>query len=124
MRQQAPKKNTNRIEKVNSLIQQILGQIMLPYLKSISGIVTIRKVETSRDLRWAKVWITIVDADDEATLNYLKNNIYDIQGELNRAVEMKIVPRISFHLDTTARYAQHIDEVFKRITEEQKDDER
>ena len=106
------------------MIQQILGQIMLPYLKSISGIVTIRKVETSRDLRWAKVWITIVDADDEATLNYLKNNIYDIQGELNRAVEMKIVPRISFHLDTTARYAQHIDEVFKRITEEQKDDER
>jgi len=123
MRSQAPKKNSNRIEKINSLIQHLMGSILLPYFKSGSnGIVTVSKVETSRDMRWAKVWISVVGGDnganDEAVLNTLKNNLYDIQGELNRDMEVKIVPRVSFHLDTSGRYAAKINELFKKLEEE------
>lgn len=119
------RKKTNRIEKINSLLQQLLGGILLPYLKNINAIVTISKVETSRDLKWAKIWITIINGEDEAVLKYLQNNIFEIQGELNRAMEVKIVPRISFHLDTSGRYAQHINEIFKQLEDERKssDDE-
>lgn len=116
-----PKKKTNRVEKVNSLIQHILGPILQEKLRGINGIVTISKVETSKDLRWAKVWISIINADDDAVLGALKNNAYDMQGELNRAMAMKIVPRISFHLDTGARYAEHISEIFKEIENERQD---
>lgn len=118
--QKAPLKKTNRVEKVNSLIEHLLGSILIPYVREQKGIITVRKVETSRDMRWAKVWITIVNDDDDKILKTLKNNIYDIQGELNRQIEMKIVPRISFHLDTTARYAEHINEIFKKIEDERK----
>ena len=118
-----PQRKTNRVEKINSLVQRLLGEILLPYLKTSKGIVTISKVETSRDLRWAKVWITIVNGNDDATLEMLKNNLYDIQGELNRAMEVKIVPRISFHLDTTARYAEHISNIFKEIEHERENNE-
>ncbi len=92
----------------------------MPYTKGSNGLVTVSKVQTSRDLRWAKVWITIVNADDDSIIGLLNNNIYDIQGELNRQMEVKIVPRISFHLDTTARYAEHIGKIFKQIQEEKK----
>ncbi len=114
----AKQRKTNRIEKVNSLIQQILGGILQPYLENINAIVTISKVETSRDLKWAKVWISIVNGEDGQILNHLKNNIFEIQGELNRTMEIKIVPRISFYLDTSARHAQHLDEIFKRLKDE------
>ena len=115
----APRKNTNRVEKVNSLIQVLLGNILLPYLKQLSGLTTVSKVQCSRDLKYAKVWISIVGGDDEVVMNTLKNNIYDIQGELNRRMEIKIVPRISFHLDTSGRYAERINEIFKKIEDEE-----
>jgi ribosome-binding factor A len=121
MRNPAVQKKSNRIEKINSLIKHLLGEILLPYIKHQSGLVTVFKVESSKDLRWAKVWITILDGDDEKTMTTLKNHLYDIQGELNRRMEVKIVPRISFHLDTSARYAQHINEIFKQIEEERED---
>ncbi|MEK7075902.1 MAG: 30S ribosome-binding factor RbfA [Patescibacteria group bacterium] len=116
-----PKKKTNRIEKINSLIQRLLGVILLPYFKNSKSIVTISKVQTSRDMRWAKIWITIVNGNDKHILELLKKNLYDIQGELNRHVETKIVPRISFHLDTSARYAEHISNIFHEIEKEREE---
>ena len=119
---QVPHKKTNRVEKVNSLIQNLMATILLPYIKEQETIVSVSKVETSKDLRWAKVWITVVDAEkDEKVLKTLQNNIYDIQGELNRLMEVKIVPRLSFHLDTTARYADHIGQLFHKIEEEREE---
>jgi|SRR5579872_4272184 len=114
-----PKKNSNRIEKVSSLIQHLIGQILLPYFKSgANGIVTVSKVDVSKDMRWAKIWISIVGGDDATVLNILDKNIYEIQGELNQEMRVKIVPKISFHLDTSGRYAAHINEIFKKIEEE------
>ncbi len=117
-------KKPNRMEKINSLIQLLLGTIILPYTKDQDTIITISKVQTSRDLRWAKVWITVVDeAKDQKVMKTLQNNLYDIQGELNRQMEVKMIPRVSFHLDTTARYADHINKIFHKIEAERSEKE-
>ena len=121
MRDTSPRKDTNRMEKVNSLIQHILGQTLLPYLKNQNGLTTITKVDTSRDMKWAKVWISVVGEDEKKIMKTLQNNIYDIQGELYRTMSMKIVPKISFHLDSSAQYAEHINEIFREIEHEQSD---
>ena len=159
------RKNPNRIQKVNSLIEHQLAPILLTALEGQKGLVTITKVETSRDMKWAKVWISILptsnphpsrplEADetpspirrrqgyggqegrggkslsqtggksqtapsfDDKILKFLHTNIYDIQGELNKHFATKIIPKISFHLDTGPRYAQHIEELVKKIHEE------
>ena len=126
------KKDTNRIAKVNSLIQHELGPILHEFLDWQRGLVTITKVDTSKDMKWAKVWISIFpgvlpknpskkdvlntpEVMDIKILDFLKKNIYDIQGEVNKHFATKIIPRISFHLDTTPRYAQHIEELVKKI---------
>ena len=54
-------------------------------------------------------------------LKTLQNNIFDIQGELYRTMSMKIVPKISFHLDRSAQYAEHINQIFREIEHEQSD---
>jgi ribosome-binding factor A len=113
------KKNTHRIERVNSLIQQQVGISMLQYLKDFDAVATISKVETSRDMKWAKVWVSIVGGEDTEILKALHDNIYDIQGELNRTLAMKIVPRLQFFLDTSPRYVQHIDELIKQVHSEE-----
>lgn len=130
-----PKKDTNRIAKVNSLIQHELGPVLHEYLDWQKGLVTITKVETSRDMKWAKVWISILHPDplisagrvkvpndvpamDKKIMDFLHSNIYDLQGEINKYFHTKIIPRISFHLDTSPRYVQHIDELLREIHEE------
>lgn len=138
------KKDTNRIAKVNSLIEHSLGPILLEHLQGFGAMVTITKADTSKDMKWCKVWISILGPTlklteqeilaasgkkkgeagysplDDKILNYLTKNIYDIQGELNKNFHTKIIPRISFHLDTTPRYVQHIDELLREIHEEEK----
>jgi len=115
------KKDTNRIAKVNSLIVHELGPILLEFLQGEDGLVTITKADTSRDMKWAKVWISIFGGDDDRILKLLadKGNLYEIQGKLNKHFSTKIIPRISFHLDTSPRYVQHIDEVIRKIHEEE-----
>src|SRR6185503_9640599 len=120
---QEPKKDTNRIAKVNSLIQHELGPVLLEFLQGQDGLVTITKVDTSKDMKWAKVWVSIFGGDDNVILKFLadKSNLYEIQGELNKHFHTKIIPRISFHLDTSPRYAQRIEEVIKKIHGEDPD---
>ena len=109
------KNKTNRIAKVNALIQKEVGRIIHEYASDGPGIVTVSSVETSRDLRWTKVWLSILGGDDTKILAHLNHNLYDIQGQLNNVLKMKITPRIQFFLDTSPRYAQHIDEVIQTI---------
>lgn len=111
-------KNPNRIAKVNATIQQALGPILHEFLSDEKGLVTISKVETSRDMKWCKVWISIFGGDDQKLLELLQKNIYHLQGELNKHFFSKIIPRLQFFLDTTPRYVQHIEEVIKKIHEE------
>lgn len=127
-----PKKDTNRIAKINSLIQHELGPILHEFLDWQKGLVTITKVETSKDMKWAKVWISILHPDpitqpgktkipnnvpvmDKKIIGFLHTKIYHIQGEMNRHFATKIIPRISFHLDTAPRYVEHIEEVIRKI---------
>lgn len=126
------KKDTNRIAKVNSLLEKELGPILREFLDWQNGLVTITKVETSRDMKYAKIWISILNAPsaaakqvidakndvtlaDKKILDHLSKNIYDIQGEINKHFNTKIIPRLSFHLDTSPRYVEHIDELIREV---------
>lgn len=113
------KKPGDRIQKLNSLMQQELGAIIVPYLENERGLVTVTKVDVSRDLKWAKVWISILDGNDDHILQTLHKNIYEIQGQINRLLPMKVLPRLQFFLDTSSRYAARINEVIEEIHEQE-----
>lgn len=80
---------------------------------------TVSRAETSKDTKWAKIYISIVGGNDEAVLKTIEKNLYDIQGDLNRTLNLKLVPRLQFFLDTSPRYAQHIDELLDTIHNEE-----
>jgi ribosome-binding factor A len=116
------KKNSNRMEKVNSLIQQLLSRTLLEFFKDGPAIVTVSRVVCSKDLRWAKVFITIANSEKDAPIMAsLRKHTYEIQGVINDELAMKIVPRLSFYLDTGARYAAHVNDIFKQIEAEREE---
>lgn len=104
-----------RVQKLNSLIQELLGEILPNYIGHIASLTTVTQVAVSGDLRHAKVWLSVLGNDADKVLEVIQQNIYDIQGDLNQHLPMKVIPKLEFMQDTAPAYAQHISEVIDAI---------
>ena len=91
-----------RLEKVNSLIQQELGTIILKEIDVFPGILlTITRVECSNSLFQSKIFISVVPEDKfDEVLALLNRHIYDLQQMLNKKLKMRPVPKIEFFKET------------------------
>ena len=102
-----------RISKVNKLIRQEVGKIILietDFPRDI--ILTITKVETSTDLRYADVFVSVLPIDKEAEImELLKEEIYFIQQKLNKKLYMKPLPRIRFVIDKSGEDVERINKL-------------
>jgi len=108
---------STRIDKINELIKHQVNDIILKDLSLKSGVfVTISKVDTTSDMRYARVFISIFP---EREINYaaktLNREIFRIQGELNKRLKTKILPRIEFRVDMTESKADEIEKLLKEL---------
>ncbi len=109
---------SRRTEKVSSVFQQEIGMFM--QRMELPALTTISKVEITPDLKWCKVFITIMgDASvQKEVLAMLTKNLYHLQGALNDKMGMKIVPRVRFVIDHGEEYAAHINSLLKKANDE------
>ncbi len=107
---------SERIKKINELIKQKIGEIITKKVCiNINAMLTITKVETSSDLKHAKVYFTTLPEDKLLeTLNELNLNVYNIQKELNKKLKTKFVPKIRFLVDKQAIAEQKVYELLKK----------
>lgn len=108
---------SDRISKVNKLIKKNISEIMSRELNLKPGIfLTVSKVDTSKDLRYARVFVSVFP---EKEANYvftaLKKEIFTLQGKMNKKLAMRPLPRITFLLDTTEAQADEIEKILKKI---------
>jgi ribosome-binding factor A len=80
---------------------------------------TISKVEVTADLKWGRVWITILgdEAEQKKVFKILKSNLAELQQGLIEKFDMKIVPRVKFIIDHAEEYAAHINELLRKTHE-------
>ncbi|MBI4134881.1 MAG: 30S ribosome-binding factor RbfA [Candidatus Sungbacteria bacterium] len=102
-----------RIEQVNDLIRGELGKIIARDVDFTEGaLVTITHVETSPDLHYADVFLSIMPVSEEqASLTILEGRIGEVQRLLNRKLRMRPVPRIKFSVDTEQKRAERIEKL-------------
>lgn len=111
-----------RIKKVNELIKRELGGIILKEVDfSKSTLVTITLVKTSKDLREAKVFVSIMpEKEGVNVLKTLKREIYHLQQLLNQRLVMRPVPKISFLEDTGLKKVQKVEKILGDIKKGEK----
>lgn len=111
------KKETSvRQRKVNSLLQQKISEILIGGdFPDLPGLVTIQSVESTPDLREAKVWFSCVNANPENVLKILNRSLYDIQGQLYRDASMRIVPKVRFIIDPAPLAADHLTRLLNQL---------
>ncbi len=108
---------SRRTEKVESLLQQEVGRLLQEL--ELPALTTISKVEVTPDLKWSKIWVTIMgdEIQQKEILGILRSKARQYQDELNNKLSMKFVPRIRFIIDHGEEYASRINELLRKASE-------
>ena len=80
----------------------------------VGGTWSIVRCEVTRDLRYAKVRISILEADRRKPMMEALNRAAGfIRRELGHEVDLRYVPEVQFELDTNMEYAAKINRILK-----------
>ena len=112
---------TQRQMRVNSLLQEEISSIVQRELPDPElDLTTITAVEVTPDLRYARVFASVLGEEEEfrLALNALKRRRKLIQEYLGDRLDLRYTPRLSFVADHTAARAQQIETLLHRIAEE------
>ena len=111
----------HRLLRINASIKETLSSVITAEgLKDPRvGFVTVTGVETSADLRHAKVYVSVLgkQAEREATMEALDKSRGFLQARINAALHMRRTPQLEFVYDSTLDNALHIEKLMKREEE-------
>lgn len=110
---------SNRIQKINRLLKQELGRIILKDLDFPKGcLVTLTRVATTVDLGEAKVWISVFpEQKSTEIIQILNKRIYHLQRRINKILNLKRVPKIKFLIERKTKQAARIEELLGKTKE-------
>ena len=101
-----------RMRRVNEAIREVLSDALAGDLKDPRvGFVTVTDVDTSPDLRHARVYVSVLGAPDEreATLDGLRSAHGYLQGRVGGELRLKHTPELRFFYDDTAERAARLE---------------
>ncbi len=108
---------SERVRRVNDLIQEELGKIFLKEIDLPRNIlVTITRVETVSNLSVAKVFISVIpDNQSERVFKILNRIIYHIQQLLNKCLNMRPIPKIVFYREDKTIQAAEVEQILEQL---------
>ncbi|HEX8754675.1 MAG TPA: 30S ribosome-binding factor RbfA [Solirubrobacterales bacterium] len=107
-----------RMRRINEVLREVVGAAISSDLSDPRiGFVTVTSVETSPDLRTAKVFVSVLGDEEEreATLSALRSSHGVIQSRIAAETRMKRTPTLTFHYDETIEQGVRI----SRLLEEE-----
>ena len=114
-----------RIEKLQELIKQEMSKMLINDLKDPRiGFVTVTGVEMTGDLRAAKIFVSIMGGTDQvkSSLDGLNSALGFVRREIGQRVRLRFTPEISFALDTSLNYGEHIQKLLLQVEGNAHDD--
>ena len=108
---------SNRIARINEEIQRQISadirRLKDPRVSQV-GMVSVTRVDTTGDLRYAKVYISVLDKTQEKdVLKGLKSASGFLRRELGRSLQLRYTPELQFIADDSIAYGAHILEVLR-----------
>jgi len=110
-----------RLLKVNEALREVLSSVIAEGLKDPRiGFVTVTSVETSADLRHARVFVSVFGGQRERdeTLAGLRSSHGYLQERVAEAVRLKRTPQLEFVYDGSVDHGMRINELLQRYEAE------
>lgn len=113
-----------RADRVAEAIREEVATFLTDSAKDprLRGLVTVTGVEMTRDLRHAKVFVSVMgsDAERKATFDGLASIAGHLRSHLGKALRLRVAPAIVFQPDRSIAQAAHIDALLAKIKDEQR----
>ena len=106
----------SRMRRINEVLREVVGAAIANDLSDPRiGFVTVTSVETSPDLRTAKVFVSVLGDEEEreATLVALRSSHGVIQGRIAAETRMKRTPTLTFRYDESIEQGVRISELLE-----------
>jgi len=111
---------SERQQKINKLLQKDLGVIFQLESRNILGtgaMITVTKVNISRDLSVAHVYLSLFAVNDkEALLKQIQRKTSAFRNLLGKKIrhQLRVVPELLFEIDDSLDYIENIDNLLKQ----------
>ncbi|MBO4897992.1 MAG: 30S ribosome-binding factor RbfA [Clostridia bacterium] len=115
---------SHRESRIDEEVKRELGAL-LRELKDprISGLTSVVAVNVTKDLRFAKAYISVMGSDEQkaATIEGIRSAAGFIRKEIGHRLNLRHTPEFSFVLDSSIEHGAHISEIIDSITKPKAD---
>ena len=118
-------KNETRLGRINEELRKEISNIITFELKdpNITGLISVTKVKITPDLKYAKVYVSILNAkSNEKTLQGLKDSSGFIRTQIAKTINLRITPQLVFEIDDSIEYGMKIDSIIKKLNKAHEND--
>ena len=112
--------NSTRIGRINDDIQLALSSL----LRSVKdprvqqGMISVTRVETTGDLSYAKVWLSVLgELNEKEFRRGLKSCAPWLRRELGSSLSLRYTPELVFEIDHSIEYGARISRMIEEIEE-------
>jgi ribosome-binding factor A len=114
---------SRRIERINHLLRQEIAELLTREVKDATlnqSMISITDVDTSPDLRSAKVYFSVYGDEDEiqAAQDHLKRASGFLHHNLKERLDLRYTPHLEFVLDRSLARGDRIMRLMRTIEEE------
>lgn len=107
-----------RIDRISEQVRREIDRIIREELHDprIQGTYSITRCEVTRDLSYAKIYVSVLEDENRAPLlEALKNASGFIRRELRRSMIIRYAPELLFYSDQNIEYGIHIATLLKQV---------
>ncbi len=106
--------------RINEEVKREISTIIRNEIKDprLTAMVSVTDVKVTKDLRYAKVFVSIFGKDEEEKNNTflaLKNASGYIRREIGQRINLRYNPQIIFQLDDSINYGIHIEQLIAKV---------
>ena len=108
----------HRSDRISDQVRREVDQIIRNQLNDprIAGTFSITRAEVTRDLRYAKIFVSILEEDKAAgVMAALKGAAGFVRRELGRTMVIRYTPEIIFQQDQNIAYGVHIADILSQV---------
>ena len=114
--------DNRRPDRVAEAIREEVATFLADGVKDprVRGLVTITGVDVTRDLRHARIFVSIMgeEAERAETLEGLAAVASHLRGRVGRALRLRVAPEIAFKTDPSVAHAARIETLLESVRRE------
>ena len=85
---------------------------------NITGMISVTKVKVTPDLRYARIYVSMINSNKKKTLEALKKSSGYIRTQIAHKVNLRVTPELVFELDDSMEYGAKIDSILNDLAKE------